>query len=221
MHRLSLKQTTLTLPRCLIKCFGLLLVTPVLSSTPLIFEGSPLMCCLLSEETLYCESLDPMWTSLRIPQLKRITWILVTQLPYIIMSPIKWDYWLRTLPCSLSTNLVLEAARSCRTSQGLHIPQQSLARGAAAAVKKDELFVKNCTGQHISVMSLLPVRNKPGCKRKPQGTWCSTPQDGCAPQHLWLTVWSTSRKYCVEASRKKANKRRVMLWWLLWAETSC
>lgn len=90
-----------------------------------------------------------------------------------------------------------------------------------AAGKKDELFVKNCTEQHISVMSLLPVRNKPGCKRKPQGTWCSTPQDGCAPQRLWLTVWSTSRKYCVEASRKKANKRRVMLWWLLWAETSC
>lgn len=112
----SYKLFSLFIPRCLVKCFGLLLATPVLSSTPFIFEGSPLICCLFSKKMLYYEPLGPKWTSLQIPHFKTITWMPVTQFPCITMSPIIRDYWLRTLPCSLSTNLVLEAALSCRAS---------------------------------------------------------------------------------------------------------
>lgn len=54
-----------------------------------------------------------------------MTWTLATQLPCITMSPIKWDYWLRTQPRLLSTNLVFAAARSCGTSQGFQVTRQS------------------------------------------------------------------------------------------------
>lgn len=84
-----------------------------------------------------------------------MTWTLATQLPCITMSPIKWDYWLRTRPCSLSTNLVFTAAWSCRTSQGFQVTRQSLARGPSTGGQKDGLFVGNCTGQHISMVSLI------------------------------------------------------------------
>lgn len=102
----SYKLISLFIPRCFIKCFGLLLVTPVLSSTPFIFEGSPLICCLLSKKKKPKNPQHPKWTSLHIPQLKIITWMLVSQFPCFTMSHIKWNSWLRTL----STNLVLEAA---------------------------------------------------------------------------------------------------------------
>lgn len=96
--------------------------------------------------------------------------------------------------------------------------------------KKGELFVKNCAGHHISVASLMWAFCLWGTSWEAKGSarglgaahlrmdvLCST----SSWQSLWLAVWSTSRKYWGEASRKKANKRGVTLWWLLWAETSC
>lgn len=79
----------------------------------------------------------PKWTSLHTPQLKRI-------LGYL--SPSSSALQRVTVTLNGITMLTkhqpgVGSSRSCRTSEGLQIPRQSLARGPPTAGNKDELFV--------------------------------------------------------------------------------
>lgn len=107
VHRLSILQTNLTLHS---QVLHQMLWTAFGDSSPFFHTfhfwrlSSNLLFALQKKKPKNPQ--HPKWTSLHIPQLKIITWMLVSQFPCFTMSHIKWNSWLRTL----STNLVLEAA---------------------------------------------------------------------------------------------------------------
>lgn len=155
--------------------------------------------------------------------------MLVTQLPCIIMSPIKWDYWLRALPCSLrhqpgvgnSMELKHFSGLTHSPWQGDH-PLQGRKTSFLLKIAPDAIF-QWCPSCELSACEEPAGKQKEGSHRG-LGTGHLRMDVLCSTSswlHLCLAVRSTSTKHCGEASRKKANKRRVMLWWLLWAETSC